>query len=93
MSLKVIKVFINNVVINDFTVVSVFCLTIGERGIRTLGMGLPYDALAMRYLRPLGHLSILYEALKKFYRKTNKKAMCYQILKKIWKYKMKKLWI
>ena len=30
---------------------------IGERGIRTLGMGLPYDALAMRYLRPLGHLS------------------------------------
>ena len=30
---------------------------IGERGIRTLGMGLPYDALAMRYLQPLGHLS------------------------------------
>jgi hypothetical protein len=29
---------------------------VGERGIRTLGMGLPYDALAMRYLRPLGHL-------------------------------------
>ena len=31
----------------------------GERGIRTLGTPLDYDALAMRYLRPLGHLSKL----------------------------------
>lgn len=37
---------------------------LGERGIRTLGMGLPYDALAMRYLRPLGHLSSFCHALK-----------------------------
>jgi hypothetical protein len=37
------------------------CFCFGERGIRTLGMGLPYDALAMRYLRPLGHLSFIYQ--------------------------------
>ena len=30
----------------------------GERGIRTLGIKNLYDALAMRYLKPLGHLSL-----------------------------------
>ena len=47
-----------------------FLVFYGERGIRTLGMGLPYDALAMRYLRPLGHLPFTFFTLQqRFYRK------------------------
>ena len=53
----------------------------GERGIRTLGMGFPYDALAMRYLRPLGHLSLVLTISKKIVSKLTREINVYVLIK------------